>query len=52
MNVAVIIEETAKDAIAEAAKVVADEAAKDVHEEATKGSARRVGKVTGDRTNG
>nr|XP_040253918.1 tropomyosin-like [Aegilops tauschii subsp. strangulata] len=39
MDVDATIEETAKDAAAEAAKVDADEATKDVHEEAAKGSA-------------
>ena len=36
MDVDVIIEETTKDAVTEAARAAADEAAKDVHEEAAK----------------
>ena len=52
MDVDVVIEETAKDAAAEADRVAADEAAKAAQEETTKGSAEGGGKETGDHTDG
>jgi hypothetical protein len=52
MDVNAIIEETSKDAAAEAAKIDADEAAKGSAGEAGKGSAGEDGKGIGDRTDG
>jgi hypothetical protein len=52
MDVDIVIEETTKNAAAEADKVTADESAKVAQEETAKGSAERAGKETGDHTDG
>jgi hypothetical protein len=52
MDVGIVIEETAKNAAAEADRVAADESTKVVQEETTKGSTERAGKETSDHTDG
>ena len=50
MDVDTVIDDTAKDASAEASRAAADEAAKDVREEAATGFAGEPDKETGNRT--
>jgi len=52
MDVETVIEETARDAAAEADRVIADEAAKAAQEETAKRSAEGTGKEFGDHTDG